>query len=328
MTAQAQPDSRFIVVTGANGQLGRALLTRLAARGETRVRALVRSDRARRTIESLDLDPAPEIHVVSYTDPGQMETALADAEAVIHLVGIIKETPDTRYVEAHEQTCEALAIAAERAGVSRIVYLSILGSRAASQNACLASKGRAEQRLLEGTVATTVLRVPMVIGGDDAASASLRRQAQAKQLRLVGGGQSLQQPIDARDVVTAILAALRSHPGRPLVLDAGGPVCLTHRDLVLKAADLYGNTPRLSSIPLGLARMGVRVVERVLPNPPISIAMFDILQHNDRVDPTALCEALGITLTPLEQTLADHVGPDRDAVASATPRGRDQGDPR
>ena len=37
--------------------------------------------------------------------------------------------------------------------------------------------------------------------------------------------------------------------------------------------------------------------------------MFDILQHDDRVDIRPFCEKLGITLTPLDTTLADFVGP-------------------
>ncbi len=303
---------RSIVVTGANGQLGRALLARLASQGHDRVRALVRSERARETIEACGLSPAPEIRIVDYTSPKEMERALEGAAAVVHLVGIIKETPGTRYVEAHEQTCHALALAASRSGVARIVYLSILGSAPDSSNACLASKGRAETLLLDDRVATTVIRVPMVLGGDDPASASLRRQAQAKRLRLVAGGRTLQQPIDARDVVTAILAACVAAPGRDLALDAGGPECLSHRMLVLRAARLYGNEPTISSLPMGLARLGVGLLDALLPNPPVTRAMFDILQHDDRVDPDAFCEALGIELTPLDRTLLDHVGPPRD----------------
>ena len=303
---------RSIVVTGANGHLGRVLLTRLADQGHEGVRALVRSERAKATIEGWSLVPAPEIRIVDYTSPKDMEQSLEGADAVVHLVGIIKEMPGTRYVEAHEQTCHALALAANRSGVGRIVYLSILGSAPDSTNDCLASKGRAETLLLDDRVATTVLRVPMVLGGDDPASASLRRQAQAKSLRLVDGGRTLQQPIDARDVVTAILAACVVAPGRDLALDAGGPECLSHRMLVLRAARLYGNEPKISSLPGWLARFAVGLLDRFLKNPPVSRAMFDILQHDDRVDPDAFCEALGIELTPLDQTLADHVGPPRD----------------
>ncbi|MBC8186669.1 MAG: NAD(P)H-binding protein [Proteobacteria bacterium] len=298
-----------IVVTGANGQLGRALLTKLAADSHPHIRALVRSKRAKETIEAENISPAPEIRIVDYTSPKQMREALTGAQCVIHLVGIIKEMPGTRYVEAHEQTCHALALAASRAGLKRIVYLSILGSTADSPNDCLASKGRAEALLLDDRVPTTVIRVPMVIGGDDPASHSLRKQAQAASIRLIGGGRTLQQPIDARDVVRAVLAACTAQPGHDLSLDAGGPECLSHRNLVLRAARLFDNEPTIGSIPLPLARFAVRCVDKLMPSPPITLAMFDILQHDDRVDSDRFRKTLGIELTPLDTTLSDHVGP-------------------
>lgn len=309
---------RILVVTGANGQLGRALLAELAraATSPVVVRALVRSARAADSIRALALSPAPEIRIVDYGDPAAMTRALEGATGVVHLVGIIKETRDTRYADAHESTCAALAAAATRTGVERIVYLSILGSEPASTNPCLASKGRAEAILLAGSVDATILRVPMVIGGDDAASASLRRQAQAKKLRLVAGGQTLQQPIDARDVVAAIRAALSRDGAGDLVLDAGGPECLSHRELVLRTARLWQNAPQIRSLPYGLARAAVSLLERLRANPPISRAMFDILQHDDEVDVEPFCRALGVALRPLDQTLADFVGPTSIAAAS------------
>jgi uncharacterized protein YbjT (DUF2867 family) len=304
-----------IVVTGANGQLGRALLAKLSAGSHGFVRALVRSERARKTIQDSGFDPAPEVRIVDYTSPSQMEEALRGARSVIHLVGIIKEASGARYAEAHEQTCHALALAASRAGIERIVYLSILGSAPDSENPCLASKGRAETQLLDGRVTTTVLRVPMVIGGNDAASRSLRNQAKSKSLRLIGGGRTLQQPIDERDVVNAVLAASTAQPGRHLSLDAGGPECLSHRNLVLRAARLWNNEPQIGSIPLGLVKFGVTCLERLMRSPPITRAMFDILQHDDRVDPDVFCQNLGIELTPLDTTLSDLIGPESGQAA-------------
>lgn len=303
------PTDAGLVVTGANGQLGRALLAVLAAAGHDDVRALVRSERARSQIERLELDPAPTIRIVDYASPNSMESALEGASYVVHLVGIIKELPGTRYVEAHEQSCHALALAANRAGVSRVVYLSILGSTPDSDNPCLASKGRAEALLLDDRVATTVLRVPMVLGGDDPASASLRHQAQAGSVRLVGGGRTLQQPIDARDVIRAILSACVTEPNRDLALDAGGPESLSHRNLVLRAARLYQNEPQIRSLPAGLVRVGIGLLSKLMRRPPITPAMFDILQHDDRTDPSVFSQRLGIELTKLDTTLADHVGP-------------------
>jgi len=103
----------------------------------------------------------------------------------VHFVGILKEVDGTSYASAHEESCRALADAATRGGLGRIVYLSIVGSHPDSPNSCLASKGRAEQILLAAKVPVCVLRVPMVLGPGDFASWSLRKQARSQLVALV-----------------------------------------------------------------------------------------------------------------------------------------------
>ena len=63
------------------------------------------------------------------------------------------------------------------------------------------------------------------------------------------------------------------------------------------------------SVPLSLIRAGVRALERVSKNAPMTVAMLDVLQHDDHVDTREALERLGLSLTPLDQTLADYVGP-------------------
>ena len=305
-----------ILITGANGNLGRQLIQHLCGEpggpvsGSFGVRALVRSERAAQTIRDLGSANPPDIMVGDYTDPASMKEAVSGCEGVVHLVGIIKETSTTSYSQAHEDTCETLVQVLEGSPVKRIVYLSILGSHPESSNGCLASKGNAERLLKNGVCPATTLRVPMVIGPDDYASASLRKEAQSGFVGLAGGGRTLQQPIDSRDVIAAILASLKVDHSEDRQFDLGGPESLTHRDLIQRAGQLYGRTPRVLPIPLTLTRFFVGILERIGKNPPITRAMFDILQHDDQIDSMPCCRELGISLTPLDETLGSYVGPE------------------
>lgn len=294
---------RRVLVTGANGSLGRALITHLAATGAA-VCALVRSERAAATLRDL----GAEVAIVEWADAPALAHACEGCDAAVHLVGVLKETPTQRYREAHEGTALALATAALAGSLRRIVYLSIVGANKSSNNACLASKARAESILLAPPLATTVLRFPMVLGGDDPASFALRARAKASIVPLVRGGASLEQPIDARDVVVAIAAALAKPELAGRVLDVAGPESLPRRDLVRRAATLVGNAPRFVSIPFGLVRGIASLLERVTANPPVTTAMLDVLEHDDRVDPKLAADALGIALTPLDDTLRRVLG--------------------
>lgn len=294
------------IVTGANGMLGRLLLRRLleSAPGPPEVRAAVRSKRAAAAIESLALAHPPVIELVDYGDADSLARAAEGCRIAVHLVGILKENARSRYTEAHETTCSALARAARKAGLERIVYVSIVGATPDSRNPCLASKGRAEVILHQGCVPAIVLRLPMVLGEGDPASRALRAQALARAVPLVRGGASLEQPLDALDAVEALVRAADSPAAAGQSFDLGGPECLPRRELIARAASLLETTPpRILPVPFWLANAAATVSAAILADPPLTPAMLGVLEHDDCVDNGPALGALGLELTPLDTTL-------------------------
>jgi len=309
------------LVTGANGQIALQLFERLADRGVVG-RAVVRSERAAALVSALPEAFRPEVRIADPTDPAALRKAASGCRSLVHLVGILKESASAKYPDAHEATCTALVEAAADLDLERIVYLSIFGSTPDSENACLASKGRAEEILRSGPTPITVLRVPMVVGPDDPATMvvgpddpatrALRGQARARLLPLIGGGHSIQQPLDVRDLQSAIVASLESDSRDSHFLDLGGAEALPHRDLVARAAALYGNSGSATVIPIPVALMRTiaSLMERLQKNPPITPAMLGVLLHDDRIDNGPAKEILGIELTPLDETLKRYIGPE------------------
>jgi NADH dehydrogenase len=293
--------SAALLVTGANGRLGRSLIR--AAAGRRPVRALVRSERAAASLRELPERLRPEIVQVDWSDAAALAKAGAGASDWVHLVGILKETRQSRYVDAHERAAEALVAAARDAGARRLVAVSILGADPASPNACLASKGRADATLLAGPVPATVLRVPMVLGPGEAGAFALRAQASAPFAFLVRGGATREQPIDARDLVRALERALEA-PVERAALDLAGPESLSHRALVERVGALLGRRPRVVPVPRAAVEALAFVFERLLADPPLTRAMLGVLEHDDDIDPRPAAARLGLELTPLERTLA------------------------
>jgi NADH dehydrogenase len=294
-----------LVVTGANGHIGRSFL--LANRG---ARALVRSERAASALAEC----GAEVRVLDLRDADALARAAEGCSAWVHLVGILKETRSARYADAHERTSELVARAAERAGVARVVSLSILGAAPGSENACLASKGRADAILLAGAVPATVLRVPMVLGPGEIAAFALRAQASAPFALLVRGGATREQPIDTRDVVTALALAGAERGNAPTALDLAGPESLTHRELVARIALVLGKrAPRILPVPAALA-FGIAALLERLAEPPITRAMLGVLEHDDAIDGAPAAQRLGLTLTPLAETLAHTFAPEKRAA--------------
>jgi NADH dehydrogenase len=293
-----------ILLTGANGHLGRLAIRALADDPVAEpVRAVVRSERAARSLDDLPSPERREVRIVDYTDRAGLEDAARGCHAAIHLVGILKQTRANRYDDAHERPAEALSLACAAAGVSRIVHTSIHGADPTSRNACLASRGRADEILLASAVPAVVLRVPMVLGPGDAASDALKRRATSGRASLLRGGATLEQPIAASDVVAALLAATRPSVSGDTVVELGGPESLTHRALVERAAAVLGRDVSFGSTPLLAAHAFAWLAETFSANPPLTRDMLGVLEQDDEIDPRPACKLLGIELMPLDAAL-------------------------
>ena len=293
------PRSR-VLITGANGHLGCRLISRLVATHA--VRAIVRSEQAKSKILLLPESSQIEVQVRDYQDTASMSTAAMDCDYVVHLVGIIKETASAKYADAHQETTACLINALKSSAVKRVIYISILGSRPDSPNACLASKGRAEQMLLGAKIPALILKVPMVLGEGDFASMALKHKANSR-INFVFRAASKEQPIYAGDVVEAIIAGIRQKDLDDQSLTLAGPESMTRKCLIQRAARSLGNSASVVSLPVGIG-MGIAFLfEKLLANPPVTRDMLGVLDHDDEIDATEACDLLDIPLTGLDQVL-------------------------
>ena len=293
-----------IAITGANGHLGLKLIDRLQSEGDD-VRAIVRSERAAGTVRSYH--PDADVCVVDYADSAGLHEALRDFDVLVHLVGIIKESAGNSFERAHEAPCRALLEADP--GVRHVIYLGIVGTGSATQNACLLSRANAEAILRSATWPVSIVRVPMVLGPDDYASMSLARHGRKS---LVPGFRtaSLEQPMFSGDVVNALVAATRLAPA-DRTLELAGPESLSREQLIKRAGQCFGNEPTVISLPLWLGYTLAFLLEKVSRSPPVTRAMLGVLDHDDRVDNGPALKELGIELTSLDETLQAVLGSHR-----------------
>lgn len=291
-----------LLVTGANGHLGRRLIAALPA--PYAIDALVRSARARHLLIR-HVGDRPDLRV-TVGDPGDADvlTGLAGrCDAAVHLIGTIRETRDNRYVDSHERPARALAAAAARSGLAHVIYISILGADAANPCRCLRARAAVEELLSRTPAAATVIRVPMVLGEHDRASRALARRAAARHVFLYRAA-SLEQPVYAGDLIDAVQNAVAWAAPVSRVFELAGPEALSRRALVLRAAAVLNRRPVIHSLPLALGLVVAGALERLRASPPVTRDMLRVLDHDDAIDPGPAATALGIALTPLDSMLA------------------------
>lgn len=295
-----------IVITGANGAVGQAILRRGLSE-PTELVAAVRSERA-----AGELPPLPQgrgrVARIAYDSPDTIVAALEGAHALIHLPGVLIERPGSTYPLANVETTRVALEAARTCKVAKLVLVSAVGADRSSKNRYLRTKGEAEEIVRRSGLCYTILRAPLVLGwGTEGARATLRRAARSS-TRLLGGGRHLQQPLDVDDLAHAALrAAIHPEVARERTLDLAGPERLADRELLERAASLLGHSLRIRSIPVALVRWLLALRTRVL-GPGLSPDAIEVLVADTRVDAEAAAEELGILLTPLELTLRRSLG--------------------
>ena len=295
-----------VAITGANSAVGREMLllagagTASRTEGVSEIVACVRSERAERQLP--ELGPETRVARIDYHDAPSLGRAFQGVESVVHLPGVLVESPGSTYEAANVATTRAVIDAACGAGVRKIVLVSALGADVDSANRYYRTKGQAEALVRDAGLAWTILRAPLVLGPGTEGAAALRRNARGSAVALPGGGQQRQQPLDVGDLARAAFRAAEPGVADSQRLDVAGPDGLSDADLVRRAARELGHEVRVRSAPLFALRLLLRL-RRVLGGSGFSTDALEVITTDTDVDPEPACEALGLQLTPLDDML-------------------------
>ena len=293
----------MILVTGATGNVGSALLHRLVADGQP-VRALVRDprrlgpDRVRVQIALGDL-----------SDASSFRHALRGVKTVIHLAAAIRdqERQGATIEEVNALGTLRLVRAAERAGVERFVFFSAIGTSLHSQSRFFRAKAQAELAVEESDMQTTVFMPSIIYSPRDPWITLLGRLAMLPVVPIAGRGRAMYEPIWSHDAAAAVVCLLEQNGGEQRRrFELAGPQRLSYDDIVRTYLDVKHRRRRLVHVPLPLVRWGLKAVEEVQGS--LAFATWDEaeLMEIPMVSQrgTADAEALGVHPLPMQYVLA------------------------
>jgi NADH dehydrogenase len=243
----------MLLLTGATGLVGSALLPRLLAEGRE-VRCLVRdprglgSQRVRVQIALGDL-----------ADPPSFRNALRGVDTVIHLAASIRDQPRGSIEELDGIATWRMVEAAQRQGAQRFVFFSALGASKHHRTRCLRAKAHAEQAVREASLESIVFAPSIVYAPGDPWLSLLERLSLLPVMPVSGRGRALFQPIWADDVADCIVASLsRSGSTR---YELAGPDTLSHREIVEEVLAALERPRPLVHVPTPIISRSLRLLE-------------------------------------------------------------------
>ncbi|MCH7813845.1 MAG: NAD(P)H-binding protein [Planctomycetes bacterium] len=307
-----------VLLTGGTGFVGRAVLAELLAQ-EHRVTALVRSpEKLEAVVADLDGDRVQAVEGTLFDAP-RLGDAFQGCQAVIHLVGIIMETPSSgqTFDRIHRQGTQAVVDAAVAAGVRRFVHMSALGSRPEAKSRYHGSKWAGEEIVRSSGLDWTLFR-PSIIHGPQGEFMELLKTFACGLIPPVmpyfGSGRARLQPVSVRDVAHCFVSALNRPETVGQTYDLGGPRTYSWRELYAVAKRLIPGARRWKPR-VGQPVFMARLLAATLMKTPLVPAKLKfnadqvIMSQEDSVcDHTAVESAFGIKLRDFEAELSEYGG--------------------
>jgi NADH dehydrogenase len=286
-----------ILLTGATGVVGSALLRRLTAAGEP-VRCLVRDPN-----RLSDQRVRVQIALGDLANPSSFRNALRGVDTVIHLAASIRDQPRTSIEELNGVATMRLVGGAERAGVRRFVFFSALGASLHSRTRFFRSKAMAQDAVEGSELETTVFLPSIVYTPGDPWLTLLSRLAWLPAVPVSGSGRALYQPIWAEDAAAAVMASLNG--GQSPRVELAGPEALSYDDMVRLSLRAAGRRRRLLHVPLPVVRASLRGLVRVVGQPSFATWEEAELMEEPMVTPrgTEDVERLGVSPKPMSAVL-------------------------
>ena len=265
----------MILVTGATGFIGRALIRQLFETGRD-VRVLIRpSRRSPRLPKSLPV----EVAVVSLSDDRAIRAALKDVDVIFHLAGAESQGHNANLQAVDMQGTENLARVAADVGIKRFFMLSHIGASRSSGFPVFKAKGIAEEHIRRAGVPYTIFRSSLVFGPEDHFTTNIARLLQMAPgfFPIPESTRTVIQPLWVEDLVTVLLWSLDNEATVNHVYEVGGSEYFTVRQVI---EILMGVTRRprvLFELHPVLLRALIVTLESFIPNYPASSFWLDYI---------------------------------------------------
>ncbi|MFK7884714.1 MAG: SDR family oxidoreductase [Phycisphaerales bacterium] len=262
-----------VFVTGATGYVGGRLVGRLLEEGFA-VRCYARTPKKLEQRRWID-DPRVTVKQGDVSDVAQSAEAMRDSRVAFYLIHAMEASVGD-FAKRDLELANAFAKSAQEAGIERIIYLGGLGENGEDLSEHLESRRDVETALRSTGIQVTVLRAAMIIGSGSASFEILRYLTERLPIMTTPKWVSTEcQPVAIRDVLSDLIACLKTPETAGEVIEIGGPDAVRYAELMQITAKELGLrkriiiplpvlTPKLSSLWIGLVTPVTPAIARPL----------------------------------------------------------------
>lgn len=286
----------LVLVTGATGFVGREVVKALADCG-FEIRCLVHTPGRESVLGNQQVD----VHYGSVGDKAALRAAFYGVDAVVHLVGAIRQKGTATFQNLNRRGSETVVETAKDAGVKHFLYVSALGATDDVRYPYLTSKWQAEQAVINSGMPYTILRPSVQFGpGDEFINTLAGLVRISPVIPIIGRGRNRFQPIAVQEVAECVAAATGNDEFHGKTIEIGGPEHLSYIEIVDIITGTYQVWRTKLHIPIWAMRLVVRLMELLLPRPPATREQLRMLPMNNVSKLDTVEDVFGFTPSPLQ----------------------------
>ena len=298
---------RLATVFGGSGFIGRYVVRDLAVRGWL-VRAAVR-----RPDEALFLKTSGALGQITpvaanIRDRASVMRAVAGAETVINLVGILHESGPQKFQPVQAEGPRIIAEESAKSGVRHLVHVSAIGADSNSSSAYARTKAAGEAGVRQAFPGATILRPSIVFGPEDDFFNRFAQMAMlSPALPLIGGGTTRFQPVYVGDVANAVMKAIETPDAAGKTYELAGPKVYSFAELMRLVLAEIDRKRVLLPLPFPVASLMGSIMQ-CLPNPQLTADQVRLLKRDNVPSAgSAGLSDLGITPTAVEAIIPTYL---------------------
>ncbi|MFO1478299.1 MAG: complex I NDUFA9 subunit family protein [Verrucomicrobiota bacterium] len=302
-----------VLVTGGTGFVGRELSRQLRNAGH-RVHLLARkpeSPAVRDQATQLGAKVVPG----DVLDPDAMSRACGGMDAVIHLVGIIREIGDQTFENIHVRGTRNAVFGAQDAGLRRFLHMSALGTRPGAPARYHQTKWTAEETVRHSGLGWTIFRPSIIYGpGDEFVNLFAKMSRTLPVMPVIGGGKTRYQPVSVKAVAAAFVGALGHPESVGETYDLCGEETLSLEEIIDQILEVTGRRRAKMVISGANARRLAGFLElffsRLLRKPaPLTHDQLIMMAEDNLGDGSKAREQFGLKRTTFKEGIAAYLRP-------------------
>ena len=296
-----------VLIAGASGFIGSALIERLLKQDDVEIVGLSRSARE----SSNPRIVWKKCDLFSLKDITEAMVGCDEAYYLVHSMLPSASLSQGTFYDFDLIMADNFVRAAIKENLQHIIYLGGMIPEDMDLSWHLRSRLEVETLFRESKIPTTVFRAGLIIGPEGSSFTILERLVKRLPVMLCPDWtRTKSQPAALRDVISVLVRALNDKTVREKIYDIGGPDTVTYQELIRRTALQVRRGARiinLTLIPLSISRWWVKLITGMPKNliyPLVLSLRHEMLASPEHAWPhpedlsTSLDEALSLALVP------------------------------